>query len=121
MDKGTRQGSQGVDAAAGGEGAKSPEQLQQDIAETRAQLGDTVEALAGKADVKGQAEERISDLKGTARQKKEQFTTRLKAVAPEDAAAGAQQVAAKAKTDPLPFAVGGAFLIGVVVGRISSR
>ena len=34
-----------------------PEQLRQDIERTREQLGDTVEALVAKADVKAQAKE----------------------------------------------------------------
>ena len=36
------------------------EALQQDIERTRAQLGDTVEALAAKADIKGRAERAAS-------------------------------------------------------------
>ena len=34
---------------------RSPEEIRRDIEETRGELGDTVEALAAKADVKAQA------------------------------------------------------------------
>lgn len=119
MDKDTGQGSRAVSASPPDED-KTPEQLQEEIAETREQLGDTVEALAGKADVKGQAQQKITDFKGTADQKRQEFTAKLKSATPDGAASGAQQVATRAKQDPLPFAVGGAFLVGFVLGRISS-
>ena len=92
---------------------KSPEELRQDIEETRQELGDTVEALAEKTDVKAQAKRRIDSVKGTARQKQEQ----AKAAAPESAGAGAQQVVNATKQNPLPVATGGAFLAGFLIGR----
>ncbi|MFC8670736.1 DUF3618 domain-containing protein [Streptomyces sp. NPDC057199] len=53
-----------ADKAAGG--AKGPDELRQQIQETRGQLGDTVEELAAKADVKARARARGSELKGKA-------------------------------------------------------
>jgi hypothetical protein len=47
-------------------GAKGPEELRREIAQTRGQLGDTVEELAGKADVKGRAMARAADLRDKA-------------------------------------------------------
>ena len=47
--------------------AKDPEQLRDDIEETRRELGDTVEALAAKADVKAQVHDRIESTKASAR------------------------------------------------------
>jgi Protein of unknown function (DUF3618) len=41
------------------EAAKDPQQIQEEIEATRQELGDTVEALAAKADVKAHARERI--------------------------------------------------------------
>lgn len=38
---------------------QDPEELQAEIAETRDELGETVEALARKADLKGQAQEKL--------------------------------------------------------------
>ncbi|MEU7383618.1 MULTISPECIES: DUF3618 domain-containing protein [unclassified Streptomyces] len=43
-------------------GAKGPDELRQQIEQTRSQLGDTVEELAAKADVKGRAKARAADL-----------------------------------------------------------
>ncbi|MBZ6197766.1 DUF3618 domain-containing protein [Streptomyces olivaceus] len=48
------------------EGAKGPDELRRQIEQTRGQLGDTVEELAGKADVKGRAKARAADLKDKA-------------------------------------------------------
>ncbi|GAA2276506.1 hypothetical protein GCM10010145_56750 [Streptomyces ruber] len=53
-------------ARQGHEGAKGPDELRQQIAETRARLGDTVEELAAKADVKARAQAQMADLKGAA-------------------------------------------------------
>ena len=44
------------------------EQLREEIKETREELGATVEALAGKADVKAQAQERVEEVKAQAQQ-----------------------------------------------------
>ena len=41
--------------------------LRQEIAETRSELGDTVEALAAKADVKARAQEKVAEVKAEAR------------------------------------------------------
>ena len=45
--------------------AKDPEQIQREIEETRRELGDTVEALAAKADVKALAHEKIGRAKAS--------------------------------------------------------
>lgn len=50
----------------GAVGAKGPDELRQQIERTRSQLGDTVEELAAKADVKGRAKARAADLKDKA-------------------------------------------------------
>ncbi|MBD0420864.1 DUF3618 domain-containing protein [Streptomyces sp. TRM S81-3] len=47
-------------------GAKGPDELRRQIEQTRGELGDTVEELAGKADVKGRARARAADLKDKA-------------------------------------------------------
>ncbi|MET7734395.1 DUF3618 domain-containing protein [Streptomyces sp. NPDC005402] len=47
-------------------GAKGPEELRQQIERTRSALGDTVEELAGKMDVKGRARARAADLRDKA-------------------------------------------------------
>ncbi|MGA5137645.1 DUF3618 domain-containing protein [Streptomyces azureus] len=47
-------------------GAKGPDELRQQIERTRSELGNTVEELAGKADVKGRARARAADLRDKA-------------------------------------------------------
>ncbi|MFH8341201.1 DUF3618 domain-containing protein [Streptomyces sp. AM6-12] len=49
-----------------GSGAKGPDELREQIAQTRNQLGDTVAQLVGRADVKGRARARAADLKDKA-------------------------------------------------------
>lgn len=56
----------GAAAPQGHEGAKGPDELRRQIEETRARLGDTVEELAAKADVKARAQAQMADLKGSA-------------------------------------------------------
>ena len=51
---------------------KSPEQLRSEIAEAREDLGETVEQLAAKADVKARAHNAVEDAKGRAHDKVEE-------------------------------------------------
>ena len=48
-------------------GQREPEEIRRDIEETREELGDTVEALAAKTDVKAHAQEKVEDVKQQAR------------------------------------------------------
>jgi Protein of unknown function (DUF3618) len=100
---------------------KSPEEIEADIEQTREQLGDTVEALTGKANVKAQAKDKIAQAKETAQDKKDDLTTRARAGTPDSAGAGAQQLASTVQRKPLPFAAAGAFAAGVLVGWILRR
>ncbi|EMF55192.1 DUF3618 domain-containing protein [Streptomyces sp. SID5476] len=50
----------------GSVGAKGPDELRRQIEETRAQLGDTVEELAAKADVKARVHAAQADVKAKA-------------------------------------------------------
>lgn len=99
---------------------KSPEELREDIEETRDQLGDTVQALAEKTDVKAQARERLAVIKDTARQKKNQLLSQTNQSMPDSASAAGQRVAAAIKQRPIPSA-GGAFVGGLLVGRLFGR
>ena len=46
---------------------RTPEQIRAEIDRTRAELGDTVEALAEKTDVKAHAQAKVEDVKEQAR------------------------------------------------------
>ncbi len=100
---------------------KSPEERRQEIQQTREDLGDTVEALAEKADVKAQAKDRISAVKETAQQKKNEFLSKAKQATPESASGGAQQLTATVQQKPLPFTAGAAFAAGVLTGWLMGR
>jgi hypothetical protein len=52
---------------ADGHKATSPEELRAQVERTRRELGETVEELAAKADVKAAARERMTRMKGRAR------------------------------------------------------
>lgn len=71
--------------------AKHPEQIREEIEATRQELGDTVEALAAKADVKAQVGRRIESTK------------------------------AAAKANPAPIVVAGVGLAALLVWRLSRR
>jgi len=57
------------------------EQLQEEIAQTREELGETVEALVNKADVKAQVHEKVEDTKEELHAKQEQVTVEVARVA----------------------------------------
>lgn len=100
---------------------KSPEEIRAGIEQTREQLGDTVEALAEKADVKSQAKSRISAAKDAAQSKRDEYVDRAKQAAPQSASDGADQLTATVKEKPVPFAVSAAFVIGVMIGWLLRR
>jgi hypothetical protein len=101
---------------------RGPEEIREEIEETRAEMGDTVEALASKADVKGQAQQKIDEVKQTALAKKEALLAKAKQASPDSASGGgaqerAQQLKATAQENPMPLAVGGALVLGFLLGR----
>jgi hypothetical protein len=58
MDEAPRQAGEGMNHD---HEDRTPEDVRADIEQTRAELGDTVEALAAKTDVKGQAKRAVHD------------------------------------------------------------
>src|SRR5829696_3153742 len=96
---------------------RSPEQIQQEIDATRAELGETVEAVAEKVDFKAQARQRADEAKEKASAKAEEVRVKLSEAAPESAGDGVSQVQELARENPDAVRIGGAFLAGLVVGR----
>jgi hypothetical protein len=106
-----------------------PQQLRDEIAQTRAELGDTVQALAAKTDVKARAKRTASDAAGQIRQKavsaKDQAVQAAAAVKNQVAqtiggkedkpAFGERQFPGVAARRPIPAAVFGGVAI-VVLG-----
>ncbi len=115
MDEGTRQGSPAVEE----QETRSPEEIRRDIERTRLELGDTVEALGKKTDVKGQAQERIAEAKFQAREKVDSIKQRASAATPSSAKEAGSTATATAKSNPLPFAIGAALAFGFLIGRIT--
>jgi ElaB/YqjD/DUF883 family membrane-anchored ribosome-binding protein len=92
---------------------QEPEAIRADIERTRAEMGDTVEALGYKADVKSRAKDKVTETK-------DRLTGKVSDTAPDK-----QQVrraAGIAQENPLGLAIGGA-AVGFVVGLLvpSSR
>jgi hypothetical protein len=100
---------------------EDPRQLRAQIEETRAELGDTVEALAGKADVKGRAREKLEETKSAVVEKKDHLMGKARDASPGSAADAASQVPEKARAHPLPLAAAGAFLAGFLTGGTIAR
>jgi ElaB/YqjD/DUF883 family membrane-anchored ribosome-binding protein len=104
-----------------------PEAVREDIERTRAELGETVEALTDKADLKGQAKARLEEQRAAlrarqeqARAKAEELRAGLSGATPEDARRAASQAAASARERPGP-ALGAAFALGLLFGRLTKR
>jgi ElaB/YqjD/DUF883 family membrane-anchored ribosome-binding protein len=111
---------------------QSPEEIREQIAETRRELGETVEALSAKTDVKAQAKAQLEETKANLTQKAQdakatvtETTTGLldkaKDVSPESAVAAAQAGQEKVRQNPVPAAVAAAFVLGLLLGRLSRR
>jgi hypothetical protein len=101
--------------------ADDPQQIQRDIEQSREQLGDTVEALAHKADVKRQAKRKVEDIKAAAAAKKDELLGRAREVSPDSTATVATQASQKARENPLPLAAAGTFVAGFLLGRLTKR
>lgn len=82
------------------------EVLQEEIAQTREDLGETVEALVNKADVKAQVHDKVEETKEELHAKQEEVTVEV------------ARVAAKPTTY---WAVAGAAAVLLVIGRMRRR
>jgi ElaB/YqjD/DUF883 family membrane-anchored ribosome-binding protein len=107
--------------ATGAKESRDPEEIREDIEQTREELGDTVAAMAEKTDVKQQAKAKAEELKEQAGARAKELGDKAKEVTPDSAAEGVQQAQQIAKENPVPLALVGAFVAGVVFGRLLSR
>jgi hypothetical protein len=94
-----------------------PEQIRADIESTRQELGDTVEALAAKADVKARVRDKIEHTKEAAAEK----LGKARDASPDTVTSGAAQATEKAKRNAVPLAAVGAFVAGFLLGRLTRR
>ena len=100
---------------------REPEDIRHDIESTRGELGDTVEALAEKADVKAQAQKKVAGVRASIDAKRQEIVGKARSKSPDSAGSAASAVATQARANPVPIGVAGAFVLGLVVGRISRR
>jgi ElaB/YqjD/DUF883 family membrane-anchored ribosome-binding protein len=124
MDEGARAAGSPVDPASGNQAqqeSRSAEEIRADIEQTREQVGDTVEALAAKTDVKAQAKQKVDEIKGNVRERGENLKSRAQSTTPESAQQSAGQVVARVRENPAPAAIGGAILLGFLLGRLTGR
>lgn len=101
-----------------------PALIRQQIETTRAELGDTVAALAVKADVRRQAHDRVEALKQRARDRRQALTSRANEASPgaTEAVTHASHAAAeRARAHPLPLLALGAVAAGFLLGRLTKR
>jgi gas vesicle protein len=91
---------------------EDPDRIRREIEATRAEMGDTVDALGYKADVKSRAREKMT-------QTKDKLTGRVSSAAPErdDVGRKARQAAGIAQENPLGLAIG-SVAVGFVAGLL---
>jgi ElaB/YqjD/DUF883 family membrane-anchored ribosome-binding protein len=105
-----------------------PEELRREIEETRAELGDTVEALTHKADVKARAGEKLDERKQAVRakadelkQKAEEVKGRTSHATPNEVKSAASGAVTTARDRPEIPAVAAALLFGLLLGWLLGR
>jgi uncharacterized protein YdbL (DUF1318 family) len=103
------------------EETRTPDEIRADIEQTREEVGDTVEQLAAKTDVKAQARERVEQIKGNARAKADELKAKAQSSTPDGAQQGGRQVVAKVRENPAPVALGAAVLVAFLIGRRTAR
>jgi gas vesicle protein len=96
---------------------QDPREIRQDIEHTRAEMGDTIEALSYKTDVKSRAKDSVSDKVETVKSKVGLASSKVSDATPsgEDVKQGAQRAAGVAQENPLGLAMG-AVAIGFIAG-----
>jgi len=101
--------------------SSDPEDIRREIESTREELGDTVAALAAKADVKAQAKQKIEDTKAAVTGKKDELMGKAKEASPQTASTAATSVSQKARENPVPVTAAGAFAFGFLAGWAMRR
>jgi gas vesicle protein len=96
---------------------QDPSTIRQEIEQTRGEMGDTVEALGYKADVKTRAKDAISDKVGAAKEKVSGAAGRMSETTPDggDVQHGAHRAKGIAEENPLGLAIGG-LAVGFLAG-----
>jgi ElaB/YqjD/DUF883 family membrane-anchored ribosome-binding protein len=121
----------GSEPGAGLSDTRETEEVQEEILQTREELGATAGAAAEKTDVKGQASAKTDEVKRQAGEKAEEakektrqltdsVAAKAKEAAPDSAVPTIEKAQKFANEQPL-LVVGGALLAVIVLGRLISR
>jgi hypothetical protein len=116
MDEAARPSGTTVDAP-----KRGPREIREDIEQTREELGETVEALAAKTDIKGQAKAKVEATKEAARAKVETVKDRVGGEAgpkPVRPVTGKRDAARLLRRHPELFGLLAAFTAGVLVSSL---
>jgi thiol:disulfide interchange protein len=111
---------------------RTPEQVREEIEQTRADLGDTVASIAQKTDVKAQAKQavdeakitvtgKVSDVRETVTGKKDDLVSAAREATPESAGDAGQRATAFAQQNSPALIALAAFGLGLLIGRRRGR
>jgi Protein of unknown function (DUF3618) len=108
--------------------ARDPEQIRREIEATRQELGDTIEALAEKTDVRAQAKHKMVASHAYVIKKKDHLVgkkgdllAKAKETSPESLASAVGHAGHTARENPIELAAISAFALGFMIGRRSKR
>jgi ElaB/YqjD/DUF883 family membrane-anchored ribosome-binding protein len=101
--------------------AQEPSQIREEIARTRAEIAETVQALGAKADIKSRVQENLNDKAEHLQRTAEEVTHRVQEATPDQAKETVRTLAQRVREQPLPFAIAVSLLIGVLIGRRMGR
>ena len=99
---------------------EEPSQIREEIEQTRSEMGDTVDALAHKTDVKSRVKESIEDKRERLRRQMAGASSRVGEATPDGGQVkeGAQRAVGVAEENPIGLAIGGVaagFLAGMML------
>jgi gas vesicle protein len=98
---------------------QDPSQIREEIEQTRSEMGDTVDALAHKTDVKSRVKESFTDKKERLRNQMMGTSSRISDATPEaeQVKEGARQAVGVAEENPIGLALGGV-AVGFLAGML---
>ena len=99
---------------------QDPDTIRHEVEHTREQMGETIDALGYKADVKGRAKERVGDTVDSVKEKMGMATSKVGDSTPDaqQVKQGARRAAGVAQENPMGLAVGAiaaGFLAGMLI------
>ncbi len=99
------------------EASDDPEVIREQIEATRAELGETVETLAAKADVKTQIKGKVKEKQEEATAKLAQVRGKIAGASPDQARAAVGSLPERIMERPLPVVVVAGILLGWLVWK----